>query len=195
MAEASIVESGRLGNQALSLLGWLSLALFLAGWLHVAMTVILPALWGPYAFAFLDAGPLMASRGGTMFVFVALPFIALTVPLARARSLAHWAVLQVGALVLTAAALLAQGQYIHSVVNLQGVPASLEALAAEVGFKSADAVPEHIKEAFKLSDQLAKDGKSPWLPGAWKAVAWPEIPARKMAGAVAAQGGDEKALP
>lgn len=162
-----------------AILGLIAGVIFLLGWLHLSFTVFVPALWGPYAFAFADAGPLVISRVGMMLVFVILPPWAIIYSFLHGRTLLHWAIIQLGTAIIACSALLGYGFYLHNIVNLQGLDASLDFFAMEVGFDSAAKVPANVKDAFVLSDKLASKGEAPWLPGAWKSVDWPASPAKQ----------------
>jgi hypothetical protein len=140
---------------------------------------LLPVLWGPYAVAFADAGNVALSRGAHMFSMIVLPGWAILLPLQRAKSKPQWVLMQLGTLVVAAAGFLGYGAYLHSIVHIQGLNTSLEIFADENGYKSVDAIPPHLKQAMTLSDKLAAEGKAPWLPGAWKRVDWPAIPANQ----------------
>ena len=148
-------------------------------WTIFVLSVLMPALWGPYAMVFADAGPLFFSRGGSMLALGVMPLLALVLPVAKATSFVRWLAYQALTVVVTGAMVLSYGYYLHTIVHLQGLEASQEFLAAEVGFESPEAVPAHIKQALALSDKLAAEGKAPWLPGAWKSVDWPVIPSQK----------------
>lgn len=150
-----------------------------AAWTGICLGYLMPALWGPYAMVFADAGPLFISRGGSIMALGVMPWLALALPLAKATSFRSWLLHQLMTLGILGAMILSYGYYLHQIVHLQGVEASQEFLAGEVGFESAAAVPDHIQQALKLSDKLASEGRSPWLPGAWKSVTWPAIPERK----------------
>jgi hypothetical protein len=138
---------------------------------------LLPTLWGPYAFAFADAGPVALSRGGLIFAMIALPVWAILLPLRLAKSKRQWALMQLGTLVVAAAGFLSYGAYLHSIVHLQGLTASLEFFAEETGYKNVEAIPPQLKQAMTLSDKLSAEDKAPWLPGGWKRVEWPVLPA------------------
>lgn len=138
---------------------------------------LLPTLWGPYAFAFADAGPVALSRGGFIFAMIALPVWAILLPLRLAKSKRQWALMQLGTLVVAAAGFLGYGAYLHSIVHLQGLTASLEFFAEETGYKNVEAIPPQLKQAMTLSDKLSAEDKAPWLPGGWKRVEWPVLPA------------------
>lgn len=159
------------------LLTGIGLALLMA-WTGVALLYGYTALWGPYAHALSDAGPLFLSRLGGMLVFMICPLMALVVPLVHASSFRGWLGWQAYMLIPCVLMVLGHGYYLHHIVAWQGVDNSLNFLAGEVGFESAEAVPAHIKEAFVLSAKLAEEGKAPWLPGQWKEVAWPLMPPR-----------------
>ncbi|KVP65596.1 hypothetical protein WJ96_04310 [Burkholderia ubonensis] len=163
-----------------AILGLVAGVIALCGWMYLALSVLMPALWGPYAFAFSEAGPLVLSRGGMISAFFVFPAMAVIYPLRYGKSIVKWAAVQACTALLAGAALLGYGYYLHNIIHLQGVDASLDFLAMEVGFNNAAAVPAHVKEAFILSDKLASGGKQTWLPGAWKSVDWPAIPAKQV---------------
>ncbi|KWA83934.1 hypothetical protein WL29_21445 [Burkholderia ubonensis] len=160
-------------------MGLIAAAIVLVGWLHLSFSFIAPALWGPYAFAFADAGPLVLSRGGFLLAFSVFPAWAVFFPLWHAKNILQWLAFQLAAAWIAVMVVVCYGFYIHNIVNLQGVDASLEFFASEVGFENAAAVPANVKAAFVLSDKLARNGESPWLPGVWKSVDWPAIPAKQ----------------
>lgn len=142
----------------------------------LTLTWLMPVLWGPYAQVLADAGPLALSRGGMFLSLAFLPACALIYPALFSRGLLGWALKQTGALAIVGAAILGYGYYLHTVVNNQGLEASTESLAAEVGFRGAAGVPAHIKQALTVSNRLAAQGHAPWQPGAWRQVTWPAIP-------------------
>lgn len=157
-------------------------ALLVLGWGYVSRTVLFPALWGPYALAFSDSGPLLLSCAGSAFTLSIAPLMALLLPVLRAKSFMAWAGYQLVCAALAASCMYAHGYYVHSVVHIQGVEASLRILAEEEGLDSPEQLPAHIRAAFQLSDRLAQAGTPPWRPGQWKTVAWPkEPPAEKGA--------------
>lgn len=165
--KARLIHAACIGGVLLAMLAWTGFALL----------VLMPLLYGPYAMAFADAGPLFIGRLGGMISFMVMPILCLSIPLAVATSVWRWLVAQTLALICGALCLASYGYYLHHIVALQGVEASLEYLAAEVGFQSAAAVPQHIKDAFALSARLVEQDAAPWQPGAWRAITWPEIPA------------------
>lgn len=146
------------------------------GWSYFAVTWLFPELWGPYAKALAHAGPVAFSRGGFLLA-LGMPVMALWMPLINSERFIEWFAKQIVCLILVGGAWLSYGYYLHHLVHFQGLEPSTELLAAEVGFENSAAVPAHIKEAFSLSEKLANEGKAPWLPGAWKVVSWPAIPA------------------
>lgn len=154
------------------------LVMFIVGIAGILGSIfLLPTIWGPYAFAFADAGPVALSRGGLIFAMIALPLWAILFPLRIAKSKRQWAFLQLGTLVVAAAGFLGYGAYLHNIVHMQGLNASLEFFAEETGYKSVEAIPPQLKQAMTLSDKLSAEDKTPWLPGAWKRVEWPTLPA------------------
>lgn len=147
--------------------------LLLIVWLGFFLFKGLPWLYGPYIVPFLDAGPVVVGRGGAMGLALA-PVVALTTPLLLTRHFWTWLLLQVAALGVCFGMAWSFGSYAHEVVHSQGVSQSLTYLAAEVGFPDADHVPEHIKQAFVISDKLAAEGKAPGAPFQWRRVDWPK---------------------
>lgn len=154
-------------------------AIILIGWPYLAFQYLFPALWGPYTFTFMAAGPLVLSRGGMMIVLFA-PVWAILVPALRAKTILQWLAFQLCTAWIAVMVTVCFGFYVHNVINLQGLDASLEFLASEAGFDNAAAVPADVKAAFALSDKLARKGEAPWLPGVWKSVDWPTIPAKRV---------------
>ena len=137
---------------------------------------VVPMLWGQYAIVFADAGPLLLSRGGFLLAFGVMPLLVIVLPAAYATGQREWLAEQLAGVVMVGAGILAYGAYLHNIVHIQGVEASLEHIAAEVGFENAAAVPPHVKRALELSARLAAENKEPWLPGAWTRVDWPAVP-------------------
>ena len=144
-------------------------------WLAIAYTLV-PMLWGQYATVFADAGPLLLSRGGFFMTFGVLPFLVLVLPAAYAANQPPCRAEQLAGVVIVGASILGYGAYLHNIVHIRGVDASLAHIAAEVGFENAEAVPAHIRRALELSDRLATENTEPWLPFAWRRVEWPAIP-------------------
>lgn len=163
---------------------WLAVgAILTLLWIPVARAFVVPMLWGQYATVFADAGPLLLSRGGFLMAFVVMPILVIVLPAAYATGQREWLAEQLAGAVMVGVGILAYGAYLHNIVHIRGVDASLAHIAAEVGFESVDAVPPHVKRALVLSDRLAAENKEPWLPGAWARVDWPAVPQPDVASA------------
>lgn len=139
-----------------------------AGWMFLIYSLI-PWLWGPYATAMGNAGPLLFTRGGYIAISFG-PIIALILPLAASRTKKQWIAIQAGTAAIVASLFLGYGLYLHTIVGMQGTEPSIDFYAREVGIKK---VPDHVKRAFELSAQLYDAGETPWLPRAWLRVDWP----------------------
>lgn len=145
-------------------------------WEIFTLTTAIPWLWGPYALAMGDAGPLFLTRGGALIIIGAGPFLAIALPIVASKNKLQWACLQLATAGFIATGFILYGYYLHSVVAWQGVENSIEYLAAEVGLNSPDDVPDHLKMAFQLSADLHDRGAATWIPGGWRNVTWPDIP-------------------
>lgn len=171
VAEQSSTEGGaiRKGPPILAVL----VALVAFGfWMNFSLGTLMAWLWGPYARVFIDAGPLILSRGGALMT---LTFLPISLVVVYAYCLHRKFAKAVFVIFITVANVLAYGYYLHHIVAFKGVDESMKSLIAEVGFNEEWPVPAHIAPALQLSNDLAKSGAAPWRPREWTKVSWPEF--------------------
>lgn len=156
------------------LLGGLA-GLALWAWVCAKLTYI---LWGPYAGVFLASsltfiGPAVVTMVvGSFFLVVGWPLLRASGD-TRAALVRSWFVRQALALGVFFLGLLGAGQYVHNIVAWQGLELSIKLYAGARGD-----IPAHVREAMLLSERLSREGKAPYLPFAWRDVAWPVTPTK-----------------